>query len=142
MNVLQLNQSAGIFFYSTNTNRYLYLLRADSKNPVWSLPGGKIENDETLLDGIKRECIEEIGFYDTEWKLIPIQRFTNHTFVYHTFCCIISDEFIPELNEEHNGYAWVNFGFFPKPLHPGLFSTINLNTVQRKLEILMHGQKE
>ena len=49
------NNSAGVFFYSSNTGRYLYLLRTDSRNPYnWGLPGGKVNRDETLLDGVTR----------------------------------------------------------------------------------------
>ena len=65
------NQSAGVFFYSSKTNRYLYLLRTDNKNPGnWGIPGGKIEDDETLFEGIARECQEEIGMFPINAKLI------------------------------------------------------------------------
>lgn len=129
------NTSAGIFFYSKQTNRYLYLLRSD-KNPSWSIPGGKLEKDETLLTGLERECLEEMNIWNKDWKLIPIQKFVNNTFTYHTFYCEVEDEFKPILNDEHNGYAWVSDNNYPKPLHPGLFSTINIDLVQEKLKIL------
>jgi 8-oxo-dGTP pyrophosphatase MutT (NUDIX family) len=129
-----MNTSAGIFFYSSSTHRFLYLLRTDSKNPGnWGIPGGKIENDETLLEGVERECREEIGYWPINPKLIPIQKFVNNTFTYHTFFCEVADEFIPVLNEEHCGYAWVGDKQYPKPLHPGLFSTVNMDIVQDKL---------
>jgi 8-oxo-dGTP pyrophosphatase MutT (NUDIX family) len=131
-----LNQAAGVFFYAKSTSRYLYLLRNDDKNNTWSIPGGKIEKDETLYEGIARECTEELGFFDNDWKLIPIQKFVNKNFVYHTFFCQITDEFIPDLNFEHTGYAWVNEGYYPKPLHPGLFSTVNIDIVTDKLKQL------
>ena len=123
------SNAAGVFFYSVSTNRFLYLLRADNKSPTWSIPGGGIEKDETLLEGIERECIEEMGFYNQDFKLIPIQKFVNNTFTYHTFFCEVKEEFIPTLNAEHEGYAWVKEGHFPKPLHPGLFSTVNIDLV-------------
>lgn len=131
------SQAAGVFFYSKKTGRYLYLLRSDHRSPTWSMPGGGIEQDETLLAGITRECNEEIGIFDSSWKLIPIQKFTNGNFVYHTFFCQVEDEFIPELNHEHIGYAWVRSGLYPKPLHPGLFSTVNIDIVIEKLNSLM-----
>lgn len=129
-------QSAGVFFYSKSTNRYLYLLRSDIRSPTWSMPGGGIEKDETLLEGIARECMEEMQFDITELKLIPIQKFVNNAFIYHTFFCEVQDEFIPTLNDEHVGYAWVGEGLYPKPLHPGLFSTVNIDIVIEKLDIL------
>ena len=132
-----MSTSAGVFFYSTTTDRYLYLLRTDSKNPGnWGIPGGKIEEGETLFEGVARECEEEIGFFPDNAKLIPIQKFVNHSFTYHTFFCEIEDEFIPTLNEEHCGYAWVGEGQYPKTLHPGLFSTVNFDIVQEKLNSL------
>jgi 8-oxo-dGTP pyrophosphatase MutT (NUDIX family) len=131
-----MTQAAGVFFYSNKTDRYLYLLRADERSPTWSIPGGKIEEDETLFDGINRECIEEIGFFDSSLKLIPIQKFVNGNFTYHTFFCRVDNEFVPLLNNEHDGYAWVRSGLYPKPLHPGLFSTINIDIVIEKLNSL------
>lgn len=128
------NTSAGIFFYSKNTNRYLYLLRTDNRSPgTWGLPGGKLEGDETLLAGLARECDEEIGFSPIDLKLVPIQKFVNNSFSYHTFFCEVPAEFIPILNDEHTGYAWVGDNQYPKPLHPGLFNTVNFDVVQSKL---------
>ena len=131
------NESAGVFFYSKQTQRFLYLLRTDAKNPGnWGIPGGKIDKGETLLEGIIRECEEEIGHFPSDAKLVPIQKFINHSFTYHTFFCQVADEFIPTLNEEHCGYAWVGEDQYPKPLHPGLFSTVNFDVVQQKLSSL------
>jgi 8-oxo-dGTP pyrophosphatase MutT (NUDIX family) len=128
------NTSAGIFFYSQHTNRYLYLLRNDSKNVnSWGIPGGKIEKYETLLEGLIRECEEEIGFFPSKGKLIPIQKFVNNDFIYHTFFCSVEDDFIPILNDEHLGYAWVSGDRYPKPLHPGVFNMINFDVVKDKL---------
>ena len=129
-------QAAGVFFYSKSTKRYLYLLRADQRSPTWSIPGGGIEIDETLFEGIGRECIEEMNFDISDLKLIPIQKFVNNTFCNHTFFCEVEAEFIPALNDEHVGYAWVKEGQYPKPLHPGLFSTVNIDIVIEKLNSL------
>lgn len=133
-------QAAGVFFYSKSTNRYLYLLRSDNKNPTWSIPGGGIEEDETLLEGVSRECHEEMSYDISSLKLIPIQKFVNNSFIYHTFFCEVTDEFIPNLNHEHVGYAWVIEGLYPKPLHPGLFSTVNIDIVIEKLNSLTYEE--
>lgn len=129
-------QAAGVFFYSKSTKRYLYLLRSDQRSPTWSIPGGGMESDETLFDGVARECKEEMNFCIDELKLIPIQKFVNNNFTYHTFFCEVENEFIPTLNDEHIGYAWVREGQYPKPLHPGLFSTVNIDIVTEKLNSL------
>lgn len=131
-----MNVAAGIFFYCNTTCRYLYLLRSD-RNPTWSIPGGKLEKNETLLEGLERECLEEINVWNKDWKLIPIQKFVNNNFTYHTFFCTVEHEFIPVLNDEHCGYAWVVDEHYPKPLHPGLFSTINFDIVREKMKSLV-----
>lgn len=129
-------KAVGVWFYSSTTNRYLYLLRNDNKHPgSWGLPGGKIESNENLLSGLKRECQEEMGMMPDFTQLVPIEKFTNadSTFEYHTFWCRLESEFVPVLNHEHIGYAWVESGSWPRPLHPGLWNTVNIDTVQQKI---------
>jgi 8-oxo-dGTP pyrophosphatase MutT (NUDIX family) len=129
-------KAAGVWFRSRSTGRYLYLLRNDSKHPgTWGLPGGKIETGETLLGGMERECVEELGSFPNYLRLIPLEKFTSadSTFEYHTWVCLVEHEFIPDLNHEHLGYAWINAGIFPRPMHPGLWNTINIDTVQNKI---------
>lgn len=38
---------------------------------------------------------------------------------YTTFLCQTGNEFIPDLNDEHEGFAWAPVGSPPEPLHPG-----------------------
>jgi 8-oxo-dGTP pyrophosphatase MutT (NUDIX family) len=138
INHSMMNISGGVFFYAHDTKRFLYLLRNDPKNVGnWGIPGGKIEEGETLLDGVTRECMEEIGYFPVTAKLIPIQKFINNKFVYHTFFCKVENEFIPVLNDEHSGYSWIDSQQYPKPMHPGLFNTINFDVVQDKLKELV-----
>ena len=128
--------AVGVWFRSNQTARYLYLLRNDSKHPgAWGLPGGKVESGETLLGGMERECMEELGSFPTYQKLIPIEKFTSADgdFVYHTFVCVVESEFVPVLNNEHLGYAWIDSGTWPRPMHPGLWSTVNMEAVQDKI---------
>lgn len=131
-----MNISAGIFFYAKNTKRFLYLLRTDKNATNWGIPGGKLESNETILEGLFRECREEIGLKLIDPKLIPIQKFVNNSFVYHTFFYAVENEFVPILNDEHCGYAWVGDNQYPKPLHPGLFNTVNFDIVIEKLKTL------
>lgn len=136
MEFSSLINAVGVWFYSIKTDRYLYLLRNDPKNPgCWGLPGGKVENKESFSDAIQRECYEEIGMWPEIIKLVPIEKFTSadDKFSYHTFFCLIDDEFTPMLNYEHHGYAWIDSGIRPRPLHPGLWTTINFEEVLEKI---------
>lgn len=137
-------KAVGVWFRSAATNRYLYLLRNDTKHPdTWALPGGKLEAGETLLGGMERECIEELGFFPAYQRLIPLEKFTSgdNSFEYHTWICVVAEEFIPVLNHEHSGYAWINAGTWPKPMHPGLWSTVNMETIQSKIKIIEESIK-
>lgn len=129
--------AVGVWFYAVATNRYLYLMRNDHKHPEsWGLPGGKVEADETLLDALERECCEEIGHMPEYLKLVPLEKFTSADgrFVYNTFFCSVAEEFQPVLNNEHLAYAWVTSGVFPRPLHSGLWSTVNFDAVRNKIQ--------
>lgn len=130
-------KAVGVWFLSQGTGRYLYLLRNDIKHPgSWGLPGGKIETGETLLGGMERECVEELGSFPAYTRLVPLEKFTSADgmFEYHTWVCVVDEEFIPVLNDEHLGYAWIDQGTWPRPMHPGLWSTVNLESIQTKLE--------
>lgn len=129
-------KAVGVWFLARDTKRYLYLMRNDAKHPcVWGLPGGKVEAGETLLGGMERECTEELGKFPTYQQMLPIETFTSADgmFTYHTWVCVIDSEFIPVLNHEHFGYAWLDSGHWPKPMHPGLWNTITIESVKNKL---------
>ena len=132
-------EGVGTFIYATSTGRYLFLLRNSSKYAgTWGLAGGKIDTGEYLLTSLTRELEEELGVTIRDSKIIPIEKFTsdNGHFSYHTFLIPIAEEFTPILNEEHRGYCWVRLEDHPKPLHPGVWRTINFEAVASKIQTL------
>lgn len=131
--------AVGIWFYAQDTQRYLYLLRNDPRHPgTWGLPGGKIDDGETLIQAIERECREEMGSMPEYIRLAPLEKFTSADkgFAYHTFFCSVENEFVPVLNDEHVGWAWIASGHWPKPMHPGLWSTVNFDAVREKTSVM------
>jgi 8-oxo-dGTP pyrophosphatase MutT (NUDIX family) len=132
-------EGVGTFIYCTSTKRYLFLLRNSSKySGSWGVPGGKVEINENILGSLLREIQEELGGTIEDAKIIPIEKFTsdNGNFTYHTFIAPVEDEFTPILNEEHRGYCWVALEDHPKPLHPGVWRTINFESVVSKIKTL------
>jgi 8-oxo-dGTP pyrophosphatase MutT (NUDIX family) len=132
-------EGVGTFIYSVSTGRYLFLLRdGDKYSGTWGLAGGKIDSGELLLDSLYRELSEELGYNFYDVKVIPIEKFTsdNGKFSYNTFLIPVDEEFLPRLNYEHRGFCWVPLEDHPKPLHPGVWRTINFDAVGKKIKTL------
>lgn len=132
-----LTEGVGALIYARSTGRYLFLLRTSGSWPLtWGLAGGKVDVGESVAQGLNREIQEELGGKILSPKFIPVEKFTstNEQFVYHTFFVAIDDEFIPELNEEHLGYAWLPLAAAPRPLHPGVSRTLNSEDIVKKIQ--------
>ena len=131
--------SGGIFL-SKSTHRFLLLNRASGKTAeTWGIVGGKNEpTDQTPYEALRREIQEEIGFIPEIIKTIPLEQFESKDggFYYHTYVLLVEDEFIPKLNHEHTGYAWVSNECWPKPLHQGLRTTLSNKTTRAKIETI------
>ena len=128
---------SGALFYSLDTKRFLFLHRTSGKTAnTWGLVGGTNEGAETPWEGLKREIQEEIGGGIEFVKTIPLETFISNDsrFSFHTYLIVVKNEFLPHLNHEHDGYAWVSFGKWPKMLHQGLRNTLQNKTNLSKLE--------
>ena len=128
---------SGALFYTLDTQRFLFLHRTQSRQAdVWGLVGGTNESEEIPYQALIREIKEEIGECPSIVKSIPLETFVSNEekFNFHTDLCVVESEFIPKLNGEHNGYAWVSFGKWPKPLHQGLRNTLQSKSNLTKLQ--------
>ena len=128
---------SGALFYTLDTQRFLFLHRTQSRQAdVWGLVGGTNESEEIPYQALIREIKEEIGDCPSIVKSIPLETFVSNDekFNFHTYLCVVESEFIPKLNGEHNGYAWVSFGKWPKPLHQGLRNTLQSKSNLTKLQ--------
>ena len=94
-----------------------------------------MEAGETPVEALHREMREEINLHSFI-QLIPLEKFTSDigTFEYHTYLITVENEFVPELNDEHRGYAWTAIEDHPKPLHPGVWRTFNFQVILNKIK--------
>lgn len=116
-------KASGCIILSEQTGRMLLQLRKpDRKNKnYWGFWGGGSEPGELPVQTIERELQEELGFLPEITKFYPIHKMVSNdqSFEYDTFLATTPAEFIPTINGESEGYAWVNYDRYPVPLHPG-----------------------
>lgn len=56
--------------------KYLFVQHAHDAS-FWALPGGKLEHGETLLEGLRRELVEELGIRPEIGRLLYVHQFTK-----------------------------------------------------------------
>ena len=128
---------SGALFYAKSTRRFLLLQKAHGKHQgTWGLVGGTNLQNENPWQGLQREVQEEIGSFPSVVKTIPLETFVSNdkVFNFHTYLCVIENEFIPILSSEHCAWAWANIDYAPKPLHQGLRNSFTNKTIRTKLQ--------
>jgi 8-oxo-dGTP pyrophosphatase MutT (NUDIX family) len=128
---------SGALFYAKSTRRFLLLQKAHGKHTgTWGLVGGTNLQHENPWQGLQREVQEEIGSMPTVIKTIPLETFVSNdtVFNFHTYLCVVQDEFMPILSDEHCAWAWSTIDYAPKPLHQGLRNSFSNKTIRTKLQ--------
>ncbi len=69
----------------------------------WGLPGGKLEEAESIIDCLRREVREETGYQVTSEKLVGVVNKPNshegNTVIKFVFVCTVANE--PEFSGQH-----------------------------------------
>jgi 8-oxo-dGTP diphosphatase len=80
-----------------------------SIRPKWEIPGGRINREETLLEGLKREVLEEIGVEITgKIQLLAAQDIfakDGRHVVRLTYGATVDDIYV-KLSAEHQAWRW------------------------------------
>ena len=103
--------------YNPLIDKVLLLQRNDGNN-VWEIPGGKRENNEDIIDALKREAYEETKLNIKEYKLVYVSPvFENHPvlkpFLNVGYLCIV-DSMDVIISDEHIDFIffYIKFSFF------------------------------
>lgn len=123
-------KAAGGCIVAKDTKRILLQQRSSKSSYPrhWGFWGGKVEPNENVSQALLRELREELEL-DIERKvekIYPLDQYHSRdkTFSYYTFIIVVDTEFLPNLNTESGGYAWIDSEHFPKPMHPGTRDTL------------------
>ncbi len=123
------------------TGRMLKLRRSAGKDThagTWSIPGGKANPGETGLQAGAREYGEETGFlFSSEEILIPAclhkKPEEQKRFLY--VVAGLKEMFAPELDHEHDSFAWCAVDEWPGPPHLRVKKAIEAIGENRILEL-------
>ena len=125
--------------YNIKTNKVLLLQRNDGNN-VWEIPGGKRENNEHIVDALKREIKEETGLTINEYKIVYVSPiFENHPvlkpFLNIGYLCLV-DESNVTISNEHLDYKWVSVKELSSYLDKDIYNDLLKNGMIRWLNKL------
>ena len=91
----------------------LFLQRSkESKSALlWAVPGGKIESNETPIEGMIREIREETSIYLDKNYVIDLGCFYIKTpdwqYTYYMFFVELKNKPVINISDEHNNFIWI-----------------------------------
>ena len=123
--------------YNTKTNKVLLLQRNDGNN-AWEIPGGKRENNEDIIDSLKREVFEETGLTINEYKLVYVSPiFENHPFLKPFlnigYLCFVDNSDVI-ISNEHIDYKWISVEELVNYLDNGIYNDLLKNGMIKELK--------
>lgn len=94
------------------------LLVKDAQYKDWTMPGGRVNQDEDPMEGLNREMIEEIGIgfkeLDIEPELIVCLPFNKYkighdgtVLMLQIYKFEISEEIEVKISDEHSDFKWI-----------------------------------
>jgi 8-oxo-dGTP pyrophosphatase MutT (NUDIX family) len=131
---------SGSLIYSRSTHRFLLIQKSSGKHQgTWGLVGGTNLANENPWQGLTREIEEEIGFLPDIKKTLPLEKFVSNDsiFNFHTYFCLVDNEFVPILSDEHIAWGWFSMSALPKPIHRGLNLSLRNKIIQTKIQTVI-----
>ena len=138
--IRELIDCSGALVCSRTTKRVLLLQKRNGKHAGrWVLVGGTNLRHETAWQGLVREIEEEIGFLPDIKKTLPLEKFVSNDslFNFNTYFCVVEDEFVPTLSDEHTAWGWFSLSSLPKPVHKGLDLSLHNKIIQTKIQTII-----
>lgn len=124
-------RGVGAIIFSSEAKRFMLGYRSKDVHMMhtWGTFGGAVDGDETDIEALKNELIEEIGLFDDKiLDIIDLYTFKSKKgFVYKNFVVVVKDMFVPSLNWENDEYVWLTLDELigMKKLHVGVREIVN-----------------
>jgi len=133
-------ECSGALICARTTKRFLLLQKQNGKHGGrWGLAGGTHLDGENAWQGLCRELEEELGKLPNIRKIIPLEKFVSNDslFKFSTYFCVVDEEFIPMLSQEHAAWGWFDVNNLPKPVHKGLELSLRNRIIQTKIQTII-----
>ena len=100
-------------FIKNPNNEILIVKKAEGEKVdggLWTVPGGKIDPQEEIIDGLKRELYEEVGLEISGYKWIGEDVFESNKYWYHGqhFLCTVDTSSAVILEKNLTEYKWIS----------------------------------
>ena len=120
-----IRKAAGVLIYARDTERFLLVRRSDlvTQPNLWSIPGGTVDEGESIEDAAIREVYEETAIDLSNSPIILLARTKLDTVPrseYYTYAAILNKEINPVLNWESSAARWIQLDSIPLQRHPGI----------------------
>ena len=100
-------------FIKNSNNEILIVKKAEGEKVdggLWTVPGGKIDPQERIIDGLKREIKEESGVDITDYQWIGEDVFESNGYWFHGqhFLCNVDNNPQVILEKNLTDYKWIS----------------------------------
>lgn len=99
-----------------NDRGEVLILRRPTQD-FWLLPGGRVEDKETLSEAFLREVFEETGLTVTQGTPVAVGTSSLWDTYGVAFLCEVEGDIVITLSDEHEEYKWVLPHELPQYLH-------------------------
>ncbi len=121
--------AAGVLIKCEKTDKIFLMLRSSGGigGNTWNLLAGGINEDEDVLEGLKREVKEEttIDPEIIDYNFINKEFDKDRNLDFHYYEGFTKSQFIPKLDHENTDFGWFGKDELPSPLFPNLMDKLN-----------------
>jgi 8-oxo-dGTP diphosphatase len=115
----------GVFAAIFNKENHILLVKIKYGSQNWTLPGGHLDSNESPIDGVKREVLEETGLIVDVEHLISLYSAPEKDDLVLLFKAVITGQVDWTANDEIEQVAFFHKDHLPCALHPWNYKRID-----------------